>query len=652
MRGKFKWGPSLSYSKAFSPPWPTALRRHLSRSLSSQTDSEESELRSLNSSLAVLSEVFPDVQVEVFREMLSYFKDSGVQMITEELIKRKPKWVRGRWRTPGARPTLRTGQTEVGEDVSAVPTEEQFRTTVYKQAVKAALCQEFRGFPRSSIEAVLAEYNYSYTQARPVLHELSSRSWWFSLSSFFLRPKQTTQGIEKHPCVAWMPLNTSKDAPLGPTLKKTESDELNEELFDTVIRPLQEKARREQIEKDYGLAASINESQAETFNELQDCECCFTSSTFEQLCTCDMGKHFICFRCVRHATKEAVFGQGWARNVDVARGTLRCLAPTIGDGDGCEGCIPTEFMHRVLDDGCDGENMMQRLEDRLAMEELVKTRMPLVRCPFCNYAEVDDASSAAAYTWRLKRDYKHLLSSFPVFIFSLLLFPALPLIMLALLPTLYLVVTSSPQFADSLTRQYRKRRGLRFACQSPSCGRSSCLTCAQEWRDIHVCYESERQDLRVHVERAMAEAVKRTCPRCNTSFIKASGCNKLTCVCGYKMCYVCRSELGEDGYKHFCSHFRPQGHRDCTECDKCDLYHCEDDAVAAKRAAKCAELEWRAKQTRKEGLNTVVRKELAGLGKKRDSRTDGGWWSSWESWTQKSWPEILDLMVDRLIEVQ
>ena len=46
------------------------------------------DLRSLNESLAALVDVFPDIEPEVFREMLSHVsKESRVEVVTELLLK-------------------------------------------------------------------------------------------------------------------------------------------------------------------------------------------------------------------------------------------------------------------------------------------------------------------------------------------------------------------------------------------------------------------------------------------------------------------------------------------------------------------------------------------------------------------------------------
>ena len=105
--------------------------------------------------------------------------------------------------------------------------------------------------------------------------------------------------------------------------------------------------------------------------------------------------------------------------------------------------------------------------------------------------------------------------------------------------------------------------------------------------------------LRTQVEQAMSMAVKRVCPRCNTSFVKNSGCNKLTCPCGYKMCYVCRKDIGGNGdgadvgYRHFCQHFRPHGDaRKCNECNLCNLWEAEDTDEVLAKAKEEAERKW------------------------------------------------------------
>lgn len=181
-------------------------------------------------------------------------------------------------------------------------------------------------------------------------------------------------------------------------------------------------------------------------------------------------------------------------------------------------------------------------------------------------------------------------------------------------------------FVASWARVYRRRRGLKFHCRSPACGKTSCARCAALWRDPHTCFENEKTSLRTTIESSATAAIKRTCPRCMLSFVKSSGCNKLVCNCGYTMCYICRNEItSKEGYSHFCQHFRPGGGR-CTECERCDLYGDEDEEAAIRRAAELAENDWRAREGAKEGQDMATQLMVEALvGQARYGRWQEVW---------------------------
>lgn len=188
---------------------------------------------------------------------------------------------------------------------------------------------------------------------------------------------------------------------------------------------------------------------------------------------------------------------------------------------------------------------------------------------------------------------------------------------------------------SALRRIQLKRRGLRFRCLSPACGRASCLSCSAPWHDPHECYSSQVQSLRLTLERATTDAIKRTCPSCNLGFVKSEGCNKLLCLCGYSMCYVCRQGLAKQGYHHFCQHFRARPGSRCTECDKCDLYRTEDEDVVVKRAKAAAEKEWWEKQggNNKETLQKGVSGELDRWRDKEKVKIVAKRWN-WDAWLE------------------
>jgi hypothetical protein len=618
---------------------------------------EAPDLRELNNSLEALAAVFPDIQIDVFREMLSSFDgESRLALVADALLKSRVSWVKGRWRVadkekgPDARearqnPDLRPGQ------ASLVPNNEVFRSDDYKRAVKKMAWHEFKGLSRSTINAVLAESNYSYLDARRTLVDLSSKSWRFTISSIFLRRKPVTSSeAENHPLVIW------KSTGLGsitPCLKSTGNAELDRELFKALIMPLKDRASASQLERDHELAKSINEAEAEKLDAIHDCACCFTSTTFEEFTSCNAEGHMICFRCVQHSVTEAVFGQGWRRFIDPATGTLIC--PAVDSAE-CTGRIPSDHIQRALLEDKRGAEILHKLDERLAEHSLVSSTLPLIRCPFCAYAEVDDIYLPVTESHlRLRANNIYNL------IFVVLCIGVIPFFLPILLFSSFvaLLLSSkhtagdylSEQFSAAVARHRRRRRGQKFICLSPRCGRTSCLSCGKEWVDIHVCHESALTALRTQVETAMSMAIKRVCPRCNTSFVKNAGCNKLTCPCGYKMCYVCRKDIGgtgegpDVGYRHFCDHFRPEGDpKPCTQCSRCNLWETENADEVLRQAKEEAERKWRETESRelsvaeKAFLETGV-KAVPGAAKTVEEVLRGRW---------PSVAEVFDVFVENV----
>ena len=66
---------------------------------------------------------------------------------------------------------------------------------------------------------------------------------------------------------------------------------------------------------------------------------------------------------------------------------------------------------------------------------------------------------------------------------------------------------------------------------SEYCGRPSCLLCGKLHYPGHTCSDSV-EGLRLAMETAASNAVKRQCPECGLSFIRHDGCAKITCKCG------------------------------------------------------------------------------------------------------------------------
>src|SRR5437868_14187073 len=86
---------------------------------------DKAELPRLNNDLLTLAGVFPDIKSEVLRELILRFPgDSRLQICTEQLLKYRAEWVKGRWNVPPA------------DVAGGLPVEELFRSDEYKEAAK------------------------------------------------------------------------------------------------------------------------------------------------------------------------------------------------------------------------------------------------------------------------------------------------------------------------------------------------------------------------------------------------------------------------------------------------------------------------------------------------------------------------------------
>lgn len=573
--------------------------------LVTQEQEEEPDLAELNTSLAALVELFPDVQPEVFREMLlSISKESRLQVVTEQLLKKKNAYVNGRLK-PASRGDVTVGNNQGSSrrDGDPLPPQDTFRGENYRKAVKQLLYQEFKNLSHSTIRGVMAEHNDSYTMSRPTLQQLSAKSWRFSISALWTKRSPAGSNGD-HTALHWHSDGPDLD-PL-PSVKRTGSAVLDRELHELLVEPLLVKRQQERLSADHAYASQLNEAEAEELGAVFDCECCYSSVPFEQIATCNDGSHYLCLDCISRTTNEAVYGQGWARSIDLDRMTLRCFAPTLQE---CQGTIPSTLVQRALN-----EDVWLAFQTRATSDAIGKSQLPLQRCPFCFYGEVDETPAPRLRTGRQFAD--HILrkstlgvQSLVVLCFLLSVFFTIPFILFAVF--FYLIFNLVPPAANTLhqawTRVHKKRRGLQFRCLNPECSKTSCVRCLATWSDPHTCFETEKTSLRTAIESSATAAIKRTCPKCHLSFVKSSGCNKLVCNCGYTMCYICRGEItSKEGYAHFCQHFRPHGGR-CSECERCDLYGDEDEGDAIRRAAEKAEKTWR----EKEGLDKGGQSEEA-----------------------------------------
>jgi hypothetical protein len=68
--------------------------------------------------------------------------------------------------------------------------------------------------------------------------------------------------------------------------------------------------------------------------------------------------------------------------------------------------------------------------------------------------------------------------------------------------------------------------------------------------------------------------------------VKSDGCNKMTCACGQKFCYVCRKVVVD--YAHFCQAPHCQHIKGDKKCKGCPLWTKDLDAVHNKEMREAA----------------------------------------------------------------
>ncbi|XP_012523020.1 uncharacterized protein LOC105828962 [Monomorium pharaonis] len=88
-----------------------------------------------------------------------------------------------------------------------------------------------------------------------------------------------------------------------------------------------------------------------------------------------------------------------------------------------------------------------------------------------------------------------------------------------------------------------------FKCLNPECMKESCRFCKELNHVPLKCNEKKSESARLYLEEKMTEALVRKCYRCNRIFFKEEGCNKMTCLCGAEMCYICDKPVTD--YTHF-----------------------------------------------------------------------------------------------------
>lgn len=366
---------------------------------------------------------------------------------------------------------------------------------------------------------------------------------------------------------------------------------LDQELIDE-IWSAEEPLRLARVALDEIFARKINLVEAERKGETFECECCYAVVTFEDLVCCASSMHSFCRECLGGQIKECVYGSGVLQVARGASGEdgvggegsgVRCLS-----GEECGASFSMDSLERAID-----RTLFVGLEKRLAeiaLESITKGRRGLkkeglVRCPFCGYSEIMDDNSIFVKAFPILNpsiSLFYLPLTLPYTLISLVVVSLLYLLLFPLataLPELFSSTKSDgeatlypllePGRVFGLISGYLEGRGrlLRggshiFKCRngpttnqdlslitshtdlirtlfpssssattrsSGNCGKTSCTICERVHSVPHVCFGDEKEGLRLVVEMARSNAVKRLCPDCGVSFIKDGGCNRVVC---------------------------------------------------------------------------------------------------------------------------
>ena len=379
-----------------------------------------------------------------------------------------------------------TVRTRVGLDRGVIDPSQRFRSEEYQKAVYHRLRLEFAEYdPSSTIRAVLSEHNNDYERTKMALTGLfAKKSFWSMFKKFFSSTKKDV--AEKQ----------LRENPL------TGCVEFDEELAAIALAK-----RREldvvQIQSDLTLAQRLNEEEHTVADEMQECGCCFGDYTWDSIVSCN-GGHLVCRDCVTHTAQESAFGQG---DTSYDPRGLRCIAAT---NEKCDHVIPNDTLDGVLT-----SDLMTRLSTRILATELESANLDLIRCPFCLYSEF----KLPAKKVRLRSYWRHVVVGILVW---LTLFA--PIILANITIPLIICIEYTDFFEwkelnTVINGSYQRIHGgipngaRTFKCQNVNaCGRESCIECGKEWAPFHDCLKDEKDGLRLYVEKAMADAVKRTVP--------------------------------------------------------------------------------------------------------------------------------------------
>lgn len=429
-----------------------------------------------NALLEELNELFPEHDVAELRQVLSMQPNCNLYNAIDDLMTYELQLERNK-----SESAIRT---RVGVDRGAIEPRQKFRSEAYQTAVFKRLRLEFAQYDSpSTIRAVLSEHNFDYELTRIALSAVfKKKTFWSLIKNFF--SSKVKEGAEDQ---------------LG-EIVSTGCDELDAEI--QAIAAKKRRVEREaQIQTDLTLAQFINQEEHTEANEMMECGCCFCEYTWDEMASCD-GGHLVCRACVSAAAQECAFGQ--AGNSYSPCG-LRCIAVS---NEKCDHLISTMTLEDIL-----SVELMGKLAARVMARELEMANLDLIRCPFCLYAEFKESPPRV----RLRPLFRYLVLGFLGFLTFFYPFILGNITVPLMICIQYTNLLEWKRWSGSINAAYGRRNNIlldgsrTFKCRNiVECGRESCLQCSKEWAPFHDCLKDEKDGLRLYVEKAMADAVKRT----------------------------------------------------------------------------------------------------------------------------------------------
>lgn len=427
---------------------------------------QESHDNRLNACLRILAlDLFPSCDIGFLREQVLQQHYAHIESVVEVLVSMAQLPER-----------LAYGKMDPSEGI---------RSKKYKQQAQLQLVREFPQVWKSSIRAVLAENNWDYIKSFDQLKEMGSVGFWTTLRNFF---------------VHWSSHSSSSSSSSSVTTHDFTDYHLAKQL-----RQIEQRTLDIQIQNDHTLAHEINLDEYTDHDQLITCDCCYGDCTFEQLSFCSEGGHAFCHDCIRRYMSEGLFGQGALRG----QSRINCISSI----DNCPGCLSTRMLQQVLTEDIWKAYAQSLLEDYCR-------GVQRVQCCCCPYFELDESTRPLEATVLRASGMIRILARWMMVVELIVL--VLLLIrqqvftfafIITLLPFQWMHFDQWDMESDLETayaRIVKTRRGVMFTCRNSQCRTVTCLECNRPVRGAHKCWEKETDGLRLYVEKAMADAVKRT----------------------------------------------------------------------------------------------------------------------------------------------